>query len=860
MNMLSSVLRHLTKIGLLLLVVTFTACNALKRVDDNELLLTKNTVYADGEKVKGEEIQSFVRQKPNSSLLGYPLRLNLYNLAKPNPDSSYNAWLHKKPKRIERLTNFLSKKQLGRLGESFIVKGSSVFLKKIGETPAVIDTSKTRQSTELLRAYYMNKGYFNTKSSYTIDTLKRKQRAEINYNLSLGNPYKISTFATEIISPAIDSIYNLPKNKNKSLVKIGDQYNGNKFAQERKRLADIYLNSGVYNFQESSIKFDVERDTIDTEKNGTKVLLKIDNLKIRGERNQKAKYKVYRFDSINVYTDYFFGDDISKMNSIQYNNYNIYYKNKLRYKPKALVNAIFLEKDSLYRDKDRIDTYRRISNLNTFKYPNIDFDSLGNRLNTQIYLSPLKKYQFGAELAITHSNIQNIGVPFSASVISRNVFGGAETLNVSARGSIGLLKSSAAGDGDFVSEIGADINLTLPRLWLPFNTQKIVPYYMLPQTRMIIGTNFQKNIGLDKQNFNAILGYNWEQSSFKKSSLELLNIQFVRNVNPERFFNVYQNTYNRLDDIASDYEDDPALADLFETRGSSTEPRLKIPDGTTGFTDQVINQGLIPTNSNQYQVVRRIDERRERLTENNLIFSTNFSYTKDSRTDVNENSFHQYRIKIESAGNLLSAFSNVVDFNKDENEDLTVFGVPFSQYIKTDFDYIKHWSVAANGVLAMRGFLGMATPYGNSNSIPFTKSYFGGGSNDNRAWNAYDLGPGKTKSLNEFNEANFKLSANLEYRFPIAGNIKGALFADAGNIWNLWDNEENEDATFNGFESLKDIALGTGIGLRYDFTYFIFRLDVGFKTYNPELEQSKRWFTDFNFNKSTFNIGVNYPF
>jgi len=99
----------------------------------------------------------------------------------------------------------------------------------------------------------------------------------------------------------------------------------------------------------------------------------------------------------------------------------------------------------------------------------------------------------------------------------------------------------------------------------------------------------------------------------------------------------------------------------------------------------------------------------------------------------------------------------------------------------------------------------------------------------------------------------------LEYRFPIAGNIKGALFADAGNIWNVYDNVDDPNANFNGFESLTDIAVGTGFGLRYDFTYFVFRLDTGFKTYNPSIA-SRRWFTEFNFANAVFNVGINYPF
>ncbi|NNE77341.1 MAG: BamA/TamA family outer membrane protein, partial [Pricia sp.] len=143
---------------------------------------------------------------------------------------------------------------------------------------------------------------------------------------------------------------------------------------------------------------------------------------------------------------------------------------------------------------------------------------------------------------------------------------------------------------------------------------------------------------------------------------------------------------------------------------------------------------------------------------------------------------------------------------------------------------------------------------------PFVRSYFAGGANDIRAWSPYSLGPGRTDAINDFNEANLKISLNLEYRFPVIGNFKGALFADAGNIWNVFDNVVDPAATFTGFDSLEDIALGTGFGLRYDFTYFVLRADLGFKTYNPAEEISKRWFTDFNFSNAVLQIGINYPF
>lgn len=856
------------KIVLFCLALLLASCNTLKRVEEDELLLSKNRIFTNGERVIDDDIQSLLVQEPNSRVLGYPLRLNLYNLAKPNPDSTFQAWLKRKPKREARLTRLLSEKQVNRLGESFLVKGYSEWLKKIGEAPVVIDTNRTRRSLERLSAYYGSKGYFNNTTTYSIIPT-RKQHAEINYNITLGKPFIIDTFTKEVQSSAIDSLYNL--NAEDSFIRTGEVFDLANFNLERERLTTLFRNSGVYNFQESSITYDIERDT--TRANDDQLMnveLNIEDLRRRSDTTvTTAAYKVFKFDQINIFADYQFGQDLDSLQSVTYDDYTIYYKDKLRYKPKALTDAIFFSKDSIYRDLDRIRTYRQITNLNTFKYPNIEFIEDPNRdvLTSNIYLSARSKYSLGLDFDITHSNIQRLGVGFSAALVSRNIFGGAETLSLSARGTFGLLSDESLPE-DYFSEIGSEINLTFPRIWFPIwlpflKADRIVPNYMLPTTRVSAGVSFQENIGLDKQTFNSIFGYNWSPSDFKRSALELLNVQYVRNVNPDRFFNVYTSSYESLDNIADAYQDPdafPELDEFFQTTDNASDPRrLIIPEGTTGFTNAIIN-GDVASSRDDLVDVSRIEERRQRLTENNLIFTSNFTFTRNNRSGINDNSFSQIRVKLESAGNILSTVSKIVPFEENDNGNLLVFGVPFSQYVKTELDYIKHWDLSRSNVLAMRTFFGIAVPYGNAESVPFVRSYFAGGSNDNRAWFPYSLGPGSSQDINDFNEANLKIAFNLEYRFPIVGDIKGALFADVGNIWNVWDNVDDPKKTFSGFESLADIAVGSGFGIRYDFSYFVFRLDTGFKTYNPALEPSKRWFRDYNFANAVFQIGINYPF
>jgi hypothetical protein len=829
------------------------SCNSLKKVSDDEYLVVKNELLVDSLEVNNEAIESLIYQKPNAALLGYPLRLNLYNLAKENPDSLFQSWLNKKPNRKKRLTKALSAKQVKRLGESFLVSGLSNLLKDIGESPVVLDTSRTRRSLQRLSSYYYDRGYFNNTTHYSIDSIGRKQRATVAYQISLGQPFIVDAISNQISSKAIDSLYF--NNTEQSLIQTGQQFDRDIFNAERERLTTIFRNSGIRNFQESSITFDIARDTtVKGADQKMNIVLNIGDLKKRGENEvTTAEYKVEKINHIEIYTDYLSLDIKDSLKAVEYGDYTIYYSDKFQIRPKTLANAIFFKKGNTYRDLDKIRTSRQLNSLNIFKYPNIIFeeDSTANSVNTSIYLAPKTKYSLGTNFDISRSNIRRLGVGLNASLLIRNIFKGAENLSISGDATFGLL-SSPSFQEDFFSEIGGDITLDFPRIWLPFlNTTKLIPNYTLPKTRVVIGTSFQRNIGLDKQTLNSVLNYNWTPSEFKKHSIELLNVQYVRNVNSNRFFNVYRNTYNELNRIAT--EDAIVVnPDYFNEEGNLTTPiETTAPEniGTDRFIDDVLN-GEIPITTNgltleDFNEVKSIDEREQRLTENNLIFTTNYTFNKNNRNGVTDNSFYQFRFRLESAGNLLSGLSSIIPFNQKDDQ-LLVFNVPFSQYIKTEFDYIKYWDLSRSNVLAARTFFGIAIPYGNSNNIPFVRSYFGGGSNDNRAWFPYSLGPGSTSAVNDFNEANLKIALNLEYRFPIAGAMNGAIFADAGNIWNVFDDVTDPNATFSGLSSLKDIALGTGFGLRYDFTYFLFRLDLGFKTYNPAEQQSKRWFRDYN--------------
>jgi len=850
-----------TKITAFIAISIFIcACNAVKRVPDGKLLLTKNEIRVDGKIIKEEKLSNQLYQKPNTTLLGYRLRLNLYNLANLNPDSTYQAKFINNPKKYERKSKWLSAKQVDRLGQSFFYNGIHNFLKTTGEPPVVIDQDKTSKSLSRLKYYYFINGYFNVDAIYKIDTLKIK-KGIVKYDISPGNAFFIDSIQTAITTPALDSLYK--KNIANTFIKSGLQYKTEDFENERNRITTNFRNNGAYYFQPNYVTFNI--DTI-KKVNKANVTLLVNNYSYQEADSTKTElFKLYKISDVNIYTDYSTSKDSLKItDSTVYKNFNLYSQKKLKYKPKSITDAVFISKGGYYADYKTVLTTRYLNNLKIFNYPSIQYeidkrDSTAQSLIAKVYLTPRKKYSFGLTVDVTHSNIQDFGIGLSISETIRNVFNGAETLEIAARGNIGASKDLANPRNNFfnVSEYGLDVKLNIPRILMPFNTDRIIPKTMIPSTLLTIGFAKQQNIGLDKENFTGGISYNWTPKVNRTARFDLFNTQFVRNLNPRNYFNVYGSSYNALNNFSKTYNSNLTYFD------NPIDKNLIIEQGTEGFTRDVLTGGttfLQPIKTADFESIKSIEERRLRLTENDFILATSFTFSKTTKKDMTDNTFYLFKTKIESAGTILTAFAESSNQKQNSSGNYEIFNLEYAEYVKTEFDYIKHWDLSKEKIVAFRTFFGIAIPFGNSDYIPFSRSYFSGGSNDNRAWQPYGLGPGSSGAVDDFNEANMKIAVSGEFRFKIAGSLKGALFADAGNIWNVLDNVEDEKSTFTSLNDLRDIALGSGFGLRYDLDFFVIRFDLGFKTYNPANEIGRRWFKEYNFSNSVLNFGINYPF
>ena len=344
---------------------------------------------------------------------------------------------------------------------------------------------------------------------------------------------------------------------------------------------------------------------------------------------------------------------------------------------------------------------------------------------------------------------------------------------------------------------------------------------------------------MDRQTITTVIDYRWKFNKKKTINLELFNAQYIRNLNIGEYFNIYNSEFEKLKPIAEAYDN----FDLTKENAPSFM-RMVNTDSSFQSSDPVA-----------YKENANVNNRYNIITSNFIIPTIAYTYTYNNQTNYKDNNFSFFKARIANSGNFFALLSN----QKNSKGIKTLENTPIAQYFKVDIEYKQFWDISSSSVIGFRSSLGVVVPYGDSD-IPFTKSYFAGGTNDIRAWQTYELGPGSTLPGLEYNVGNFKFLTSLEYRFDMIGNIKGAFFIDAGNIWDITNSSFiDSDAKFNGLSSLKQIAIGSGFGVRYDLNFLILRLDVGFKTHEPYLNKNK-WFKNFSFNSAVYNIGINYPF
>jgi outer membrane protein assembly factor BamA len=442
-------------------------------------------------------------------------------------------------------------------------------------------------------------------------------------------------------------------------------------------------------------------------------------------------------------------------------------------------------------------------------------------LHADIYLTPLKKKSVRAEVQAVSKSNNFVGPGVAFTFTNRNFLRGAELFQLKLNTSYEVQISRQTSGALNSFEMGIESSLTIPRFIAPIHIDYNSKRY-LPKTQFKLGYNFQNRLSYFRINsFNAGYGYNWKESISKSHELFPVDLTFLKT---DKRSEIFENLLKKNPVLASSFEDQFILG----TRYSYT-----------------INTQLSES------ISQRFEERKYR--EHNFYFNGN----------------------IDVAGNLLNAVQRVINKKEYDNE-YKIFHLPYSRYVRGDVDVRYYWAMDEHNKLATRIVVGAGYALGDSTSapMPYIKQFAIGGSNSIRAFPARSIGPGTYDVLANPSDGNLrfidqrgdlKLEGNIEYRFDIIKSLKGAMFVDAGNIWLLRDNSnQRPEGKFDKNTFLKQLAVGTGAGLRFDFSFFVLRLDVAFPLRRP----AQGWVTkDIDFGSSSwrgdnivFNIAIGYPF
>ncbi len=695
-------------------------------------------------------------------------------------------------------------------------KKTDDWLKRIGEAPQIYDQTLSNRSEEQLKQYANSKGFYRASVESSMDVNEKKQKAIIKYTLNSGERYTIRKLSYNIKDTAFQRLYFSSSLKDE--IKAGDPFDVDLMAKHQQDIVELFRNSGYYYFSKDNIKF-----VADTTAYLKQALV---DLIIRSSRNNQV-------DSSKVSTPYYlnhFYFSILPGNSpvtsardssgifsdtISWNSNTVYQNEQIKYPPSLFDRTMQLERGELYSNKAVENAFTAFNRLRQFRFVDIQFQEAPfardtNWLDCYIRLAPLNKQSTSFDIEGTNTS-GNFGVAGNVTYMHRNLFRGAEIFELKFRGAFERLQHLDKGVPDYFNtrEFGVESNFMFPKLLGPGNYIHNFERF-LPKTVVTLGFNYQKRPEYTRTISNIKFGYDWKSTEDIRQIWNLLDYNKVR---------VYEYDPNFIDGIQ----------DLY-IRSS--------------FTDH-------------------------------LIFAMNYALVYNNQRLNTLKNYTYVRYNIESSGNLLWALSEVLSRDKfKETDSLGVvtaeyykaFNTRFAQYVKSDIE-ISHSHVLDDySSLVGRVFLGIGVPYGNFGVLPFEKKYFTGGANGIRAWPVRSLGPGSFKASPEDypnQTADIKLEANFEYRFNLIKFIDGALFLDAGNIWAIDKKDNREGALFKFNSFYKQIALGTGTGLRFDLTYFIFRLDLGMKLRDPSTTEHNGWIVgsraltnnDFNL---TFAIG--YPF
>lgn len=597
-----------------------------------------------------------------------------------------------------------------------------------------------------------------------------------------------------------DSVMYYLNRRKTTLPKPGDLFDADMLATERENAAQTLRRRGYYYFQKEALKFEA-----DSANHEVDITLKLQDNYSLNDSIRRQLFTKQTVSSVTIYDVAQSMSDDGKLNRADLDTttiegFTVIHSKKSCFRPKKLISKVLVLPNRRYNESRVERTYAILNALQATKYVDINFRELGgDSLACVVVVAPSKKHSFSVDLEGTNS-AGDLGIGLGATYQNKNAFRGAEILKVSARGSYEAMGKLGALRNAY--EVGGNASIIVPEFLMPF---------MKTEARRRIGGTTEFSVG-----------YNFQQRPEYKRNIANLGMKYAWNVHRTHFvFDLIDINYIYL----------PWISETFRSQYLTPSSSIRY-----SYEDHFIMRlGLGIQNSNK-------------------------------RTNSTTQSFYTLRSNISTAGNLLYGISNAIGQKKSDDGQYHIFNIAYSQYVKGDFDFTYNQYINKNMRLVFHGGIGVAFPYGNASIIPYEERYFSGGANSVRGWAVRTLGPGRyanSGSVDYMNQSgDIRLDLNAELRFKLFWKIYGALFVDAGNIWTIKDYEEQAGGYFQFSTFYKEIACSYGIGIRADFDYFVIRLDMGVKLYEPSgTTTSERWRTDLTWqNDFALHFAVGYPF
>lgn len=687
---------------------------------------------------------------------------------------------------------------------------------KLGEAPVIYDSLKTQRTDSLMKIYLGSRGYLHAR--VTDSVIYRRSKASVTYVVSENGPYIISDITYNIEDPFVAKV--LRGDSLRSLIKRGQVFDRQILEREREMVTDRLQNLGFWAFNKGYITY-----TADTIKRNGQVHLTM-NLRRRTvsvAADGVPKYEnhpIYRISKITVESDYDptkSPEQLAAMpwDTLMYNGLEITYLDRLALRENILAGAVRLSPNELY---DRSSVQRTYSNIQGLQYSaNILFTELPYDTAAPVQVTLVNEDGSGVSTneralgcliqctpnirqdytaeAEVSTTADYYSIALTLGYQNRNLFRGAENFTVSFRGAYEFMKNQGGRNS---YEFGANMGLDIPRFLMPIRAD-LLTKFSRQTTKLSLSFSTQRRPDYDRTVFGATFGYGWTLRNGASFVINPADINFVSvpRVNQD-FLNGIDNPYLRNSYTSQ------IIAGLSAAYMYRTNPNVKLSGTTLRLTGDV-NGNLI--------------------------------------------------------GALARAFGGPT--HDDTESYYRILGIRYAQYARLNLDLSGRINMDRGTQLAWRFFAGGGLAYGNSKTLPFERLYFAGGSNSMRGWQVRTLGPGSSppdsKSTFPNQLGDFRLEANIEYRFRVVGNFNMALFLDAGNIWmNSVGAAANQRFKFNSF--YKQVALNTGLGFRYDFGFVLLRLDWGIKVHDPNVPQPEGWNSGYSIDRTALHFAIGLPF